>query len=142
MEISDVRKRVNETIDRAKRAASERRALTEEASREYAVFLDRIAVPLFRQIANILRADKHMYSVFSPGGSVRLMSDRSSDDYIELALDTTNARPQVMIHSKRGRGRRVIESELALGQGGPVRDLSEEEVLSAVLGALEAFVDR
>jgi hypothetical protein len=142
MEVSDVRKRILETMDRAKRAAAERRALVDEAATEYQLFLDRVAVPLFRQIANVLRAEKHSFSVFTPGGSVRLMSDRSNDDYIELLLDTTNAKPQVIVHSSRGRGRRVTESEIAIGHSGPVRELTEEDVLSVVLRELGPLVER
>ena len=77
MEVSDVRKRVKEVIDHAKRAMTERRALVDEATREYQVFLDRIATPLFRQIGNILRAEGHPFTVSTPGSSVRLVSDRS-----------------------------------------------------------------
>jgi hypothetical protein len=142
MEVSEVRKRVYEAIERAKRSAAERRALVDEAEAEYQLFLDRVAVPLFRQIVNILRAEKRLFSVFTPGGSVRLMSDRSSDDYIELVLDTTDARPQVMINSSRSRGRRVTRSEIAIGQDGPVRELTEEDVLSVVLKELEPLVER
>ena len=142
MEVSDVRKRIYETMDRAKRAAAERRAMVDEAAAEYQLFLDRVAVPLFRQIANILRAEKHLFSVFTPGGSVRLMSDRSNDDYIELLLDTTNTRPEVIVHSSRSRGSRVTESEIAIGQGGPVRALTEEDVLAVVLKQLEPLVER
>ena len=47
MEISDVRKRVLETIARAKRAAAERRTRVDEAAREYEAFLNQIAVPMF-----------------------------------------------------------------------------------------------
>src|SRR5580693_8004534 len=104
MEVSEVRKRVREAIERAKRAAAERRTRIDEAAGEYEAFLERIAVPLFRQIAAVLRADGHMFTVFTPGGSVRLMSDRSSDEYIELSLDTTGSRPWVVGHSRRGRG--------------------------------------
>jgi len=142
MEASDVRRRVHETMDRAKRAAAERRALVDEAATEYQLFLDRVAIPLFRQIANILRSEKYMFSVFTPGGSVRLTSDRSNDDYIELLLDTTNTRPEVIVHASRGRGRRVTESEMAIGQGEPVRALTEEDVLAAVLKQLEPLVER
>jgi hypothetical protein len=142
MEVSDVKKRIHETMDRARRTATERRALVDEATREYQVFLDRVAVPLFRQIANILRAEKHLYTVFTPGGSVRLMSDRSNDDYIELSLDTTNLRPQVIVHSSRSRGRRMTESEITVGQEGPVRELTEEDVLSVVLKELEPMLER
>jgi len=142
MEISDVRKRVRETLDRAKRTASERRTKTDEAAREYQTFLDAIAIPVFRQISTVLRAEGHQFSVFTPGGSVRLASDRSGDDYIELTLDTIGSEPRVIGHSKRSRGRRLNESEMPLGSGGPVRDLTEEEVLAFVLRELEPLVER
>jgi hypothetical protein len=129
-------------IDHAKRAMTERRALVDEATREYQVFLDRIATPLFRQIGNILRAEGHPFTVSTPGSSVRLVSDRSASDYIDLALDTTGRLPLVIIHSSRSRGRRVTESEAPLGSGGPVRDLTEEDVLAAVMKELEPLVER
>ena len=97
---------------------------------------------MFRQIANILKAEKYPFTVFTPGGSVRLMSDRSNDDYIELSLDTTGAQPQVIVQSSRGRGRRVTQQEIALGHGGPVRELTEEDVLSVTLKELEPLVER
>lgn len=141
METSDVRKRVREAVDRAKRAAADHRTRTDEAESEYERFLERIAIPLFRQIANVLRADNHMFTVFTPGGSVRLMSDRSGDDYIELTLETSGPNPQVVVHSSRRRGGGVTESEAPIG-GGPVRDLTEEDVLTSVLRELEPFVER
>jgi hypothetical protein len=142
MEVSDVRKRVKEVIEHAKRAMTERRTLIDEATREYELFLDRIATPLFRQIGNILRAEGHPFTVSTPGSSVRLVSDRSGSDYIDLALDTTGRQPQVIIHSSRSRGRRVTESEAPIGDGGPVRDLTEDDVLSAVMRELEPLVER
>jgi hypothetical protein len=142
MEISDVRKRVKEVIDRAKRAAAERRTLVDEATREYQLFLDRIATPLFRQIGNVLRAEGHPFTVSTPGSSVRLVSDRSGRDFVDLSLDSTGRQPQVIIHSSRSRGRRVTESETSIGNGGPVRDLTEDDVLTAVMKELEPLVDR
>ena len=58
MEISDVRKRILQTIDRAKQRIVERRARTDEATRTFGPFLNNIAVPLARQMAQILRAEK------------------------------------------------------------------------------------
>jgi hypothetical protein len=143
MQISEVRKRVLETLDRAKRTAVERRARMDEAGREYEVLLDRIAVPLFRQVANALRSEGHPFSVFTPGGSVRLASDRSAEDYIELTLDTTGPQPEVVGRSSRGRGRRVVEHERPIGVGGgPVRDVTEEDVLAFVTKELESLVER
>jgi hypothetical protein len=139
METSDVRKRVNQTIERAKRQAAERRARSDDATRAFEIFLSTIAVPLFRQVANILRSDGYLFNVFTPSGSVRLMSDRAAEDFIELSLDTTGDRPQVVGHASRRRGRRVLESERAIGNPG---ELTEEAVLEFVLKELEAFVER
>jgi hypothetical protein len=141
MQISDVRKRVIHTIDRAKRTAVERRARADEASREYDEFLERVAVPVFRQIANVLRAEGYPFNVFTPGGSVRLMSDRSAEDFIELVLDSSGHELTVVGHTSRSRGRRVIESERPLASGA-IRDLTEEDVLAFVTGELEPFVER
>jgi len=141
MEISNVKRRVQETIDRAKRAAVERRALADEAAGEYDRFLDEIAVPIFRQVANVLRALGYPFTVFTPGGAVRLMSDRAAEDYVEIVLDTAGAKPAVIGHASHLRGRRITESERPLGNG-PVRDLTEEDVLGFVLKELEPLVEK
>src|SRR5438132_183412 len=101
MEISDVRRRLLETIDRAKHQAAARRALADQATCEYTPFLESVALPLFRQVANVLRSQGYPFTVFTPSGSVRLMSDRSADDFIELSLDTTGDRPAVIGRSRR-----------------------------------------
>ena len=139
MEIADVRKRVLATIERAKQRAAERRARGDEAGRAYATFLDTVAVPMFRQVANVLRAEGYQFTVFTPSGSVRLMSDRAAEDFIELTLDTSGDQPQVIGHTSRSRGRRVTEHERAVGAPGA---LSESDVLEFVLNELEGFVER
>ena len=139
MEISLVRKRLTETIERAKKQAAERRSRGDQAARDFELFLQKVAVPLFRQVANALKADGYAFTVFTPTGSVRLMSDRAAEDFIELLLDTAGDRPQVIGHASRNWGRRVLESERAIGEPG---ELTEEAVLEFVLKELEAFVDR
>ena len=139
MEIAVVRKRLLHMIERAKREAGERRTRTDKASRAFDTFLETIAVPLFRQVANSLRADNYLFNVFTPSGSVRLMSDRGAEDYIELSLDTSDTVPRVIGHTSRSRGRRVLESERAIGEPDA---LTEEDVLEFLLKELEAFVDR
>src|SRR5262245_32495355 len=110
METADVRRRVAETIERARRGAAERREQTAEETKTVEAFREIAAVPLFRQVANVLKLHRYPFSVFTPGGSVRLSSDKSADDYIEIALDTAGAAPAVMLHTRVGRGRRVVES--------------------------------
>ncbi len=115
---------------------------TDEATGEFEGFLTEIAIPLFRQIAGVLRAENHMFSVFTPAGSVRLMSDRSGDDYVELLLDTSGDQPHVIGHTRRTRGRRVIESETPLRIEKPIRELTEEDVVTFVMKELEPFFER
>lgn len=141
MESSDVRRRLNLTIDRARRAAVERRMRADAASRDYEEFLDRVAVPLFRQVAQALKAGGFPFAVSTPGGSVRLASDRSTDDYIELSFDTTGEEPVVLGHTRRARGQRVLDTERLIGTGA-VGSLTEEQVLVFLLKELEPFVER
>jgi len=141
MEISEVRRHLSETIERAKRAAADRRSHVDEASREFVVFLEQVAIPLFRQVANVLRVQGYPFDVFTPGGSVRLMSEKNADDFIELTLDTMGEGPVVMGHSRRGRGRRVLESERPVAEG-PIRNLTEQQVLAYLLKELEPFVEK
>jgi hypothetical protein len=141
MEVSDVKRRVSETIERSKRTAAEHRARSDEAARDYAVFLEQLAVPLVRQVAGVLKAQGFPFVVFTPSGSVRLMSERTSDDYIELTLDTSGDEPVVLGHTRRARGRRIIESERPIGNG-LIRDLTEEQVLAFLLKELELLVER
>lgn len=141
MEISDVRRQLTQMIERAKRDAGERRAQHDEAAREYAVFLERVAVPIFRQVANVLKAQGYAFRVFTPSESVRLMSEAHADDYIELSLETSGGQAGVMGLTRRARGRRVVESERRLGTQ-TVRDLTEDDVLGFLLTELEPFLVR
>jgi len=141
MEISDVKKRILQTIDSAKRVAAERRTRVDRAARDYETFLERVAVPMFKQVSAVLRAENHAFTVFTPAASVRLMSDRAADDYIELALDSTGPEPLVMGHTSRGRGRRVVESERVVGSGKP-DELADEDVLTFLAKELEPFVEK
>src|ERR1700704_4405932 len=113
MEISDIKRRVVETIERARRQAAGRRTRNDEAAREYETFLNQMAIPVFKQVSNVLRAEGFAFTVFTPGGSagdVRLMSDRSAEDYIELSLDTSGEDPVAGGPPGRSGGRRVVES--------------------------------
>ena len=139
MEVSLVRRRLNETIERAKKRAAERRARSDEAGTAYSRFLEFTAVPLFRQIANVLRADGYLFNLFTPPGGVGVMSDRRPDDRIELRLETSGVEPHLVLHSSRTWGGGVIDSEKAIGDPAKV---TEDELLDAVMAELEPFVER
>jgi hypothetical protein len=139
MEVSEVRKRLLATIEQARRRASERRTRNEEATRTFDRMLSTVAVPLFRQVAGVLRAEQHLFTVFTPSSSVRLSSDRSTEDFVEIFLDTAGEAPSVVGHTSRNRGRRVIETEQAIGEP---EAITEAELLAFLLKAVEGFVER
>ena len=141
METSAVRNRVRETLERARRRAAERRTSVDEASREYARFLEDIATPLMRQISAALKASGYPFSVITPAGAVRLTSDKTAEDYIELSLDTSGEEPLVLVHSRHARGRRIIESERPLAKR-PIHEITEADTLEVLLKELEPFVER
>jgi len=145
MEVSVVRQRIRALIERAKRTPedhrADRRAQTDAATKEYGLFLDRIAVPLFKQVANVLRADNYAFDVFTPGGSVRLTSGRGNDDYIEIALDTKGAAPKLLGRVSRTRGGDLAQTELVLNATTDIGALTEDDLLGFLLSELEAFVE-
>ncbi len=142
MEVSVVRQRVLDAIERAKGTAGDRRARTDQAGREYQTFLDRIAVPLFKQLANVLRAENYPFDVFTPSGSVRLMSERGGEDYIEITLDTKGSRATVIGRSSRSHGGNVTQIERALNATDAIGALTEDDLLAFLLKELEPFVEK
>jgi len=139
MESSQLKRRLTQTIERAKKQAADRRGRADEAGRAFETFLTATAVPLMRQIANVLKSEGYGFTVFTPSGSVRLMSDRASEDFLEISLETSGAEPQVIVHASRARGRRVDEVEREIGAPASITD---EELLDVLLRELEPFVER
>jgi hypothetical protein len=139
METSELRKRLTQTIERAKKQAAERRTRSDEAALAFDAFLKTTAVPLFKQAANILKSEGYPFTLFTPSGSVRLMSDRVTEDFIEVALDVSGDAPEVVGHVSRSRGRRVVETERNIGAPAT---LTEAELLDFLAKELEAFVER
>lgn len=129
-------------MEAAKRRADERRQRAAEAQRAYDAFLQDVATPVARQVANALKVDGYPFTVFTPSGSVRLASDRGRADYIELALDTSGDAPQVIGRISRTRGSRTLEEERPVKPGADPDTITDEEVLTFLLDALEPWLER
>ncbi|HVC20030.1 MAG TPA: hypothetical protein VNE16_08125 [Vicinamibacterales bacterium] len=142
MEVSEVRRRLLDTIDRARRAAAARRTGVADAEKAYERFLAQVAVPVFRQMASALKAEGYAFTVSTPAGSVRLASDRAAQDFVELTLDTESDPPAVVGRASRERGRRVLTQERPIRAGAAVDTLDEHDVLEFLLTSLVPFVER
>jgi hypothetical protein len=118
------------------------RAATTEAERDYEQFLEERAIPIFRAVAAALRPEGALFQVFTPAGSVRLASERSRDDFIELGLETSRVPAEVVGRTSVTRGSRLLTDEQPVREGRRVAELTDEDVLEYVLRVVGPFVER
>ncbi|MSO30444.1 MAG: hypothetical protein EXQ53_02675 [Acidobacteria bacterium] len=142
MEISLVRNRLNRAIEVARERAQQRRQRAAAAEQAYETFLRDVATPVTRAVASTLKVENYTFTVFTPGGGLRLASDRGRDDYIEFALDSDSEPPQVVGRISRTRGSRTLNEERPIKPGMPPEALSEEDVLVFLLDALGPWLER
>jgi hypothetical protein len=129
-------------IAAARERARQRREQTAEAEAAYEAFLQQLAGPLMKQVANALKAEGYLFTVFTPGDGLRLASDRSRDDFIEFALDTASSPPQIIGRISRTRGSRTLTDERPVRTGAAPGALTEEDVLAFLVDALEPWLER
>jgi hypothetical protein len=140
MDVSAIRKRLKHEIEQARRTSAERRERAKAATRSYEQFLEDVAIPAFRQMATVLRAEGIPFEVQTPSGGVRLASDRNRDEGITLELDATQDPPQVMLSSTRTWGSRVIQNERAVKERTAVERLTEEDVFERLFDELRPWL--
>jgi hypothetical protein len=142
MEIPEIRRRLRGAIESARAQAAARRERTDAASRDFDAFLANHATPIFRTFADALVAERHLFKIHTPAGSIRLASQNSQDDFIEVFLDTDSDPPQAAARVSRGRGRRNMSHERPVRRGTAVADLTDEDVLALLLEEIVPFVER
>jgi len=142
METSDIRRRLRQALEQARKATAERRGGADLAAAAYGAFLANIATPVFRVVANVAKADGHAFTVFTPADGVRLVSERQGDDYIEIWLDASLDPPQVATRVNRLRGRNLTTSEGLLRPDAAINALTDEDVLAFLLANIGTLVER
>jgi hypothetical protein len=142
MDTSELRKRILRALDEAGKEAVARRQEVDAAGKAYETFLSATAVPLLRQAADVLKANRHSFSVQTPAAGPRLASDSSSNTFIELSLDTSGAASRVIGRTSFARGQRVVVEEQPLASGKPVAELTEDDVSSFLVTEIPKLVLR
>jgi hypothetical protein len=142
MELGQIRRRVQARLTDIKRAAAERRERAAAAERAYETFLADVATPVVSAVAQSLSAEGHAYRVTTPGGAVRMASDRSSRTYLEVRLDTSAREPQIIAEVGRERGSRVSTDERVICQGVAIEAITDEHVLAELLDLLPELIER
>ena len=140
VDVGLLRKRVRSEIEAAKRTSAERKERAAAATRAYDAFLTNIAVPAFRSLATVLRAEGILFEVQTASRGVRLASDRSRDDGIELELDDTVDPPVPMLVTTRSRGSRSLRTERAVKERIAIDKITEEDLLERLLDDLRPWL--
>jgi hypothetical protein len=142
IESGEVRKRLRLAIEAAKRDAAARRAALGDVQKEYDAFLENQAAPVFRQVAGALKAEGHIFQVLTPAGTIRLVSDRDKDDYLELFFDGARQFPTVVGRVSRVRGTELTAADQPIRGNAKVSDLTDEDVLDWILRVIVPLVER
>jgi hypothetical protein len=142
MDIPELRRRVRAATDQARRDAAGRRERSDAAALAFERFLASLAVPTFTALAAALVAEGHRFKVFTPAGSVRLASERSPDDFVELTLESSEDPPFVLGRTSQGRGRRAVTRERPVRVDAAPDALTEEDVITFVLSEITSLIER
>jgi hypothetical protein len=142
IDIAEVRRRLRLTIESVRREAAAHRAEAAAAEAGLERLLEHVAVPLFRQFTSALRAEGHLFRVQTPAHSVRIEAERSGEDYLELALDTSRRPVAVVLRRGYTRGNHVFADEQVIAEGGDLSGVSPAGLLEALLQMVPPFVGR
>jgi hypothetical protein len=142
LEVSHVSRRLKIAIEVTRARAQQRRQRTAEVEKAFALFLEAVATPVTRQMANALKVAGIAFTVETPGGGLRLSADRGRDDFVEFALDTSGDRPEVVGRVSQARGSRTLDRTLPVKAGADPGAIGEEDVLEFLLVALEPWLER
>ena len=142
MEVSQVNKRLTIAIEQARARAQTRRQTAASAEKAYGVFLETLATPVARQVANALKVAGIAFTLGTPGGGLRLAADRGRDDFIEFVLDASGDMPQAAGRISLSRGSRTIDEVVPVKPGAVIEELTEDDVLDFLVRALEPWLER
>jgi hypothetical protein len=142
VEVSHVNKRVKAAMEAARAHAKSRREQAAAAEKAYGTFLEMVATPVTRQVANALKVAGLSFTVGTPGGGLRLTADRGRDDFIEFLLDSSGEAPHAAARVSVTRGSRTFDEVRPVKPGAPIDELTEEDVLEFLVRALEPWLER
>jgi len=142
MDVAALRKRMLRELDRpgaVKATAAERRVSGDTARQQFARLLDTTIVPLLKQTADILKAEGSLCRVHTPSDHAQLAFDRSSEDFVEIMLDTAMPPHVIGRSSARKKSGTVVEDRI-IGVGKEIDEISDEDVVGYLLPELRKIL--
>jgi len=143
MDVSDLRKKILRALDDARKDATARRAVVDQASQAYATFVETRAIPVLKQAVQVLRGEGKPFTLNTPADGPRLVSDVSANTFLEFALDISQPTPQVIgrVSLAHGRQGRIVE-ERPIAAGAAVADLTEDDIAKFLVTEIPKLVLR
>jgi hypothetical protein len=142
LETAEVRRQLTHRLAELRKVQTQRRSSADAARAAFEGVLEREIAPTMRQFAQALKAEGFSFSVQTPASTVRLVSDRSSDNVVDIVLELNGPQPSVVVRTAYTRGRRQLEDERTLAQGDAIASLDGDRVLAVLLDVIEPFVER
>ena len=91
----------------------------------------------------MLKAEGEKFVLNAPAGSARIVSEGSSDTFLEFTLDQSGQRPMVLGRTSRARGRqRVVVDERPVVTDKPINDITEEDMAAFLVAEIPKLVRR
>ena len=143
MEVSDVRKRILDTLDAREGEAAARRARNAEVATAYERFLETVAAPLVPPGRVDPQGRETPVRCPHAGGRRAAGLRAIAEDFVEIRLDTSGQVPQVVAHVERVRGRETLRSRTRpIRPGVLVEHLTDQDVLDEVAEALGRLIEK
>lgn len=141
MDVSELRKRILRAVDDARKDATVRRSLVDEAVKAYGEYLNTVVVPMLKQTATIVNASGGTFVVSTPADTARLSAQQATETYLEIALDRSGSEPEVVGRVSLARGRHgTIVDERPVAAGKPVEKLTEDDLAAYLIAAIPKLV--
>jgi len=141
MDVSDLRQKILRALEASRLESANKRTEADIAKAAFENLLTEVVVPLLQQAQNVLKAERHMFTVHSPAGSARLVSDANPETFLEFVLDTTGGRPQVLSRSSVARGaKRVSIDEQPVGTAKTIQELTEQDFATLLVATIPKLV--
>ena len=136
LDLGEVRRQLRLAIEAAKREAAAHRLEADEAAKSFESVLEQVAVPLFRQFTSALRAEGLLFRVVTPAGSVRIEAERSADNFLELALDTSKRPVATLLRRGYTRGHHIHADDRVVAEGPDLSAVTPARLLAALMDAV------
>jgi hypothetical protein len=142
LDLGEVRRQLRLAIEASKRDAAAHRHEVDAAGKSFDELLEHVAAPLFRQFTSALRGEGLLFRVITPAGGLRIESERSTDNFLELALDTTKSPVALLLRRGYTRGHHLHTDDRLVAEGADFSGVTPSQLLEALMDAVTPFIGR